>query len=133
MRENNKTATNHRAETRRILRFLLSGGSAAISEYVVFVFLSYVMPLLVANSISFMVGLLISYGMNRTWVFKSTSAKKQEFLRYIGLAGTNLIASNLLIIMFTHIGVESLLAKGLVMGMIAAWNYLIFSRFIFKV
>ena len=55
-----------------------------------------------------------------------------QFIRYAVLAAINLLIGNLAITALVSLGINPYLAKLLVMAMIAAWNYLIFSTHIFK-
>lgn len=122
-----------RAELRP-LRFLVSGVSAAVTEYGVFLVLhSLGLHLLIANSVSFCCGLLISFFLNKKWVFSSNGKTHVEFAQYFVLAMTNLVLSNMLIYIGVHwFGWVAWLVKPMTMIMIAAWNYLIFSKLIFR-
>jgi len=118
--------------TNRVLRFLASGGTAAASEYAMFSFLLVLdAPLLIANTLSFMTGLTISYNLNRLWVFES-SGGRVRFATYAALATANLFVSNLAIFAIVDVGVSAFIAKILVMGLIAINNYFLYAKFIFK-
>lgn len=118
----------------RIIRFLLSGGSAAATEYVVFIALLSTLSsqsIVLTQSLSFASGFAVSFTLNRSWVFRSEGRWSSELIRYGILAVINLIIGNaLMLIMADHIHVY--LAKFLVMASIAASNYAILSRLIFK-
>ncbi|MDA5337636.1 GtrA family protein [Stenotrophomonas maltophilia] len=89
--------------------------------------------LLASQTISFACGFVVSFLLNRSWVFRSEGGAGGELLRYALLAAINLVASNgALAIMVNGLGLPPPTAKFLVMGMVAAWNYLIFSRLIFR-
>lgn len=121
--------------TPRFLRFLVSGGSAAAVEYAAFLLLQATFGpswLLASQSLSFACGFAISFLLNRHWVFNSKGKAGQELIKYGIVAGINLAAGNLAILLLVEAaGIHPLIAKFLVMGMIAAWNYLIFSRLVF--
>lgn len=120
----------------RFIRFLLSGGSAAAVEYMTFLLLQWRLGnewLVLSQSLSFLVGLLASFTLNKTWVFRSTGRTDRQLTTYLILAGINLVASNFAIILLVDsLKIEQYLAKVIVMGTIAGWNYLIFSTLIFK-
>lgn len=126
-----RQAINH-----RLLRFLISGGSAAGTEYALFVALHFLLGashLLFNQSLSFAGGFVVSFLLNRLWVFSSTGTLSGDLLKYTVIAALNLIAGNVVMTFLVgSIGTNPLIAKVFVMGMIAAWNYLIFSAFIFK-
>lgn len=121
---------------KRLFRFLISGGSAAVVEYGVFIVLASLLSfsLIIAQSVSFMVGFVVSFSLNRAWVFKSGKGNvKSQLVKYSTLAFVNLILSNILIAFLVNIiDLSDLLAKFIVMGCVAAWNYVIFSKLIFK-
>jgi putative flippase GtrA len=128
MHELPKTVLSH-----RVSKFLTSGGVAAFSEYAAFGLLTLLaVPLVAANSFSFMAGLVVSYNLNRRWVFASEGGRKR-FGMYFALAGVNLLLSN--VIVFTvheGVGVSGFIAKLAAMAFIATNNYFIYARFIFK-
>ncbi|MBT2768140.1 GtrA family protein [Stenotrophomonas sp. ISL-67] len=120
----------------RVLRFLISGGSAAAVEYSAFAVLQLVLGsdwLLLNQSSSFGCGFVVSFLMNRHWVFRSSGPMGGELAKYGFVAAINLCASNLAIFLLAGpAGFHPLAAKFVTMGMVAAWNYLIFSRLVFK-
>ncbi len=120
---------------KRFTRYVISGGSAAVAEYGTFlVFERLGLTLLLANSFSFSIGLLISFALNRNWVFEAKHKKvTHQFLPYLGLAIVNLFISDLLIHIFSvNLGITSFIAKLMAMACVAAWNYLFFFKFIFR-
>ena len=122
------------SQSKRILRFLASGGSAAAVEFFVFMLLlGWVDNTLVGNSISFLCGLMVSFTLNRKWVFGSQAGVKKQFIEYFILAIINLILSNLAVyLLVDELSVAAWIGKIIVMGAIAFNNYFIFSKFIFK-
>lgn len=118
----------------RLLKFILAGGTAAAVEYGVFLLLHYQnVRLLIANSASFSAGLFVSFTINRLWVFQSKSYIRKQFTAYCVLAIINLAVSNAFIAMLVDmLDVLPSIAKFLTMVIIAAWNYVLFSRLIFK-
>ncbi|ASR42562.1 hypothetical protein BEN78_03320 [Xanthomonas citri pv. mangiferaeindicae] len=122
--------------TSRLLRFLISGGSAAAVEYSVF-FASHLFLgrewLLLSQSVSFACGFILSFLLNRHWVFRSSGIWGVELLRYGVLAVLNLMIGIVAIsALVGPAGMLPLIAKFVVMAMIAAWNYLIFSKLVFR-
>lgn len=120
---------------RKFIRFLITGGSAAVVEYVVFLGLHYITDgrlLVMCQSISFMCGFIVSFTLNRRWVFKSDGNPKKELIKYTSLAFINLVLSNLILLFLVNdVKIVSYIAKVLVMGLIAIWNYIIYQNFIF--
>ncbi len=122
------------AKYQKPLRFIISGGSAAAVEYGVFLLLLWVIhQVLIANTISFLCGLIVSYLLNRLWVFDSSAGIKKQFGMYFTLAMINLVLSNVVLFGLTDwLSLSPVLAKIAVMAGIAGSNYFIFSKLIFK-
>jgi len=119
----------------KFIKFLLSGGSAASVEYGSFLVLIILLnvPILGANIVSFLCGLGVSFLLNRVWVFKSAGQKKSEFARYFLLAVINLLLSTVIMgALVYNVGMSENFAKLIVMVLIASWNFVIFSKLIFK-
>ena len=122
--------------SKRLIRFLISGVSAAAVEYAVFVALQWQSGgdrLFTSQSLSFASGFMVSYLLNRRWAFQSDGAWSAELSKYAAIATINLIAGNAAIGgLVGLLEVNQYVAKFLVMAMVAAWNYLIFSKLVFK-
>lgn len=119
----------------RILKFLVSGFTAAAVEYGVYIVLHSFFAaewIVLSQTISFLTGFVVSFLLNKNWVFESSGAGKSQLVKYSLLAGINLFLSNVALWLFVeNLDWNHLLAKFIVMGMVAAWNYLLFSRLIF--
>ena len=120
----------------RLFKFLVSGGTAALVEYAAFLLLQAVQgpeKLVLSQSVSFGCGFVVSFLLNRSWVFRSEGGMGGELARYATLAVINLIASNIALgLLVNALHLPPPLAKFLDMGMVAVWNYVIFSRLVFK-
>lgn len=121
------------ADKKRVSRFLLSGGSAALTEFIVFIVMTRLMDqsLLVSQSSSFLLGFVVSFILNKIWVFKSGGRIFSELPAYALLAGVNLVISNVAIAALAQWGLQIYIAKILLMALIAAWNYVLFQKLIF--
>lgn len=129
-----------KVEMVRVRNYIIVGGSAFLIEYSVFIFLDKTLQvsLLAAQSISFLSGLVISFLGSRYVTFASRQGRNShkrhvQILSFLGLGLFNLVASNgIIYILVINLSLPSVFAKILVMGFIVIWNYLIFSRLIFK-
>jgi putative flippase GtrA len=121
----------------KFARYLLVGGSAFLVEYGSFFILYQLFnfQIYVANSISFCLGLLISFLFNRGWAFKPTQSYKMhvhhQLAAYISLAFFNLVMTNVIIGGLKAAGLDPRLGKIAAMFFVAAWNFLIFRALIF--
>ncbi|WP_421569126.1 GtrA family protein [Stenotrophomonas sp. PD6] len=120
----------------RVLRFLISGGSAAATEYLVFIALQELPgqdSLVLSQSVSFAAGFAVSFLLNRLWVFQSAGSWSGDLAKYGALAAINLVLGNLALgLLVGPAGLHPLLAKLVVMVMVAVWNYAVFSKVIFR-
>lgn len=120
----------------RIVKFLITGGTAAAVEYLAFVAMQLALGdrwLLISQSASFACGFVVSFLLNRAWVFKSGGEFKSELLKYAAIASINLVIGNAAMLLLTGpADLNEYAAKLAVMVCIAGWNYMIFSKLIFK-
>lgn len=119
---------------KQIYRFLISGGSAALVEMISFLTLtSFNSSIFIAHSVSFTLGFLVSFTLNRSWVFNNKANTLKQFFMYAILAIVNLCLSNMIILVLVHeMDLQPLVAKLAVMITIAVSNYVFFSKVIFK-
>ncbi len=119
-----------------LVRFLLGGSVTVLCEYVVFyilyVFLKW--NLLLANSLSFGVGLGVSFMFNRLWAFKKDTYQRKghhQAILYAALAVTNLVLNNVIVGSLKSAGLDPRIGKFIAIVFIAAWNYVIYRKIIF--
>jgi len=120
----------------RVVRFLLGGGVTVACEYVVFygLFVLLHWNLFVANSLSFGVGLGVSFIFNRMWAFKQASFRRKahhQAMLYAILAVTNLVLNNMIVAGLQAIAIDPRIGKFVAIICIAAWNFIIYTKIIF--
>lgn len=83
-------------------------------------------PLLIANSLAFIVAVTNSYFMNKYWTFaKRDSFKMDEFVRFLVISVGGLAVSNLAVwLLAMHYHLSPNLAKALSVGAVFVWNFL---------
>lgn len=130
----------HLEDKTYLIRYLLVGSGAFLVEYVSFYILynSLSAKVVAANSLSFIAGLLFSFSFNRQWAFKKYEYNYQknlshQFSIYLGLAIFNLLASNVIVVVLQQLSVNPLLGKIVAIAFIAAWNFVLFRKIIFKI
>jgi len=128
-------------KTSQIVRYGLVGMLAFAAEYSSFLILISMLSeknLLIAQTISFCVGLSTSFFGSRLFTFKNKTKayhhdKKTQFAGYVTLALVNLILANLVIyFLINHLNLAYWIAKIIVMVGVVAWNYAILNRLVFK-
>lgn len=136
------TIPNKNISIKRIFTYGLVGGLAFLVEYLSFILLLNIAPapytLMIAQSISFCLGLTVSFAGNRFFTFNDINqtyahnVQRQAGL-YLTLAFANLVLSNIIIYLLVHgFSVIPSISKLVVMVMVVLWNYIIFNKLIFK-
>ena len=118
-------------------RYLIAGGSAFVTEYLLFLvtYKVFGLQVYVANSLSFCTGLLVSFSLNRLWAFRSQDFRLRghhQFALYATLAIVNLFLINLIVGILKAQGLNPLIGKLFAMIFIVCWNFFIFKKIIFK-
>lgn len=117
-------------------RYVASGLTSAAIEYGLFVMIFGMSGILVlANSLSFAAGLVISFILHKAWSFGGSQehTTSKQFIGYGFLALINLILTNLFIIGLVEVLlIAPLIAKVAVMALIVVWNFFIMKRILFK-
>ena len=122
---------------RSLIKYLAVGITAFVIEYGTFYFLYMELgiSLIVANSVSFFLGLLTSFAFNRLWTFgKRTYSKNtsHQLLLYFMLAFINLLLTNITVEILIKINIIPSIGKLAAMILTSLWNYVLFKRVIFK-
>ena len=125
----------------QLLRYILVGGSAFVTEYLLFILLMHALTvngkLTYAQTLSFMGGLVVSFMGNRSITFSHHDAeykhtRMNQFSKYVVLALINLLVTNVLIyVLVNSAGILPFVAKIEVMVAVACWNFVIFKKLIF--
>ena len=119
------------------VRYLIIGGSSATIEYVSFILLNITTSnVIIANIISFTVGLMYSFSLHRIWTFKGEHRHnpKSQLIAYVTLAILNVILTSILIeIQVGYLHVPAFIAKLVCMALVVVWNYLLLSKLIFRI
>ncbi len=122
----------------RQLRFLAAGLLTVGADYGTF-FVAYVIlsaALGVATVASFLAGVVVSFGLNKLWVFRSSGARASSTAWQLLLYGL-LLAFNIAVAYYLILGLEALLhvdpraGKLISIGVITAWNYVLYGRIVF--
>lgn len=121
-----------------LIRYVIAGGTAFCVEYGTFYVLYYGFHwrLIIANGSSFLLGLLVSFMMQRFWTFASKDKSyskhmKHQAILYFLLSAFNLGVSTLIIETLVHASLRPFIAKFGTQLIIAVWNFFILKRIIF--
>ena len=121
-------------KNKKFIKYVISGGFAALFEFVTFSILHWMKSdLLICQCISYIAGLLVSFSLNKIWVFKSKSKALRQLFQYVLLAIINLLLTSIIIsILVDNLKINGYIAKIIVMGCVVAWNFILYKLVIFK-
>ncbi len=130
--------SEHAQLNKQIIFFLFVGGATFFIDfgvtYALFHFLN--IHAYIASAAGFLSGFLFNFPMNRKQVFHHSLhdrfSLKTQVIFYATLSLFNLGATSLVVQVIVNWGGTILLAKVLVTGFIAIWNFLIFKFLIFS-
>lgn len=121
----------------RIFHYAIAGGVAFTLEYGFFLVLVYSVAVKpeVANIVSFSIGLISSFLLNKLWVFghqQQNARSRLQAILYISLAVSNLALTTVGLHLLIENGTPAFAAKFLLIGLVACWNFFIFQKVIFR-
>lgn len=122
---------------KELFKYLAIGGVAFVVDYLALLTAYYVFkfPLVIASSVGFLCGFLISYSANRFWVFGNSGAKrspKRQLIEYGLLVGFNYAFTVFSLHYLLELGVKPEIGKLIIMSLIVVWNFVIFKTKIFS-
>ena len=75
---------NNRIKKKELMRFLIGGGSAITTDYIIYMLLLYAgMAMSVSKAVSYICGAIVGFVINKIWTFESKGFSKMEIMRYI--------------------------------------------------
>ena len=120
----------------KLIRYLISGGTAALVNWATFFLLVHITKIyyLYASILAFIVSIGISFMMQKFWTFrdKLTQDIHMQFARYIGVIVFSLILNTFLVyILVEKISVWYLLAQIIATAIIAVINFFAYRHLVF--
>lgn len=118
----------------QLMKYLTSGTLSFLLDYIFFyillgVFKTWYIP----SNASMIVGFATSFFLNRVWSFDSKDNILKQLLLYTALFLFNLGAHNVLMYLLSDIlYISPLISKAVVMGTIAAWNFVVFKKVVYR-
>lgn len=75
---------NNKISIKELLRFLVGGGSAVVTDYAVYrILLAAGMYVSAAKGISYVCGAAVGFVINKLWTFESKEFSKAEIVKYV--------------------------------------------------
>lgn len=119
----------------QFIRYLISGLLSAGAEFVLLILLTEYAGLwyIASNSIAFASGFWISFLLNRYWSFSSKKHFGRQLVQYSLLFIINLgLSTGFMYLLTTVAGLDYILSKVFVMGLIVLWNFIIYKKIIYR-
>ena len=121
----------------KILKYLISGGSAAIINLgILFVLTNYFAVWYLASSgMAFICAFMVSFSLQKFWTFGDASLHliKKQLVMYLGAAVLNLGLNTLLMYgLVEHLGLHYIFAQIITSGIIAIGSFFVYQYLIFK-
>jgi putative flippase GtrA len=119
----------------QFIKYVAVGLSSFVLEYAFFYFLFIILSVneLISNTAAITLVFFYNFLMNRIWSFKSREKFGKQLMMYGALFLFNMLMSNLFIFAATeYLKISPLISKGLIMGMIVLWNFVIYKKIIYK-
>lgn len=84
----------NKIKKKELLRFLVGGGSAVVTDYIVYRMLLYFgIDMSVSKAVSYVSGAAIGFVINKLWTFECKGFSKMEIARYIMLYAVSACAN----------------------------------------
>lgn len=120
------------------MRFLAGGLLTLAADYGTFAILFGWTPLFVASALSLAAGFVVSFIVNKVWVFGASGGSAQRRTRlqlvlYASLFLFNTLFTYVFILWAQGLGLNAYLAKLVTIMFILVWNFLLYRKFIFAV
>jgi Predicted membrane protein len=124
---------------RQLIKYGVSGGATVGTDYGTFTLLyALKASLIVATVASLLAGFVVSFTLNRLWVFGAKKEKADKSVRlqiglYVSLLAVNTTFTYIFILYVTRwTGVSAYVAKLMAIALIMVWNYFAYKKVIFR-
>ncbi|MEF9922772.1 MAG: GtrA family protein [Anaerovoracaceae bacterium] len=123
-----------RLQETEIFRYIITGGTTTVINYVIFILLTQVaINYIVANSIAWLGAVIFAFYANKHMVFHSQGNKLKEFTQFFSVRILTLFLENFLLYLFVDVvGSNQLLSKIIVSVVTVALNYFACKYCVFK-
>jgi putative flippase GtrA len=123
------------AKYKKIIKFGIVGFIGALIDFGVLLCLVEIFqwPVLVANTLSFLLAVINGFIWNKYWTFRDTGQKHlRQFLAFLLVSCVGLVLNLLLMKILINLGLFYAVAKVLIIIVVAVWNYLANNFFTFR-
>jgi putative flippase GtrA len=132
-------AAKNRNNYIQLIKFGFAGIITVSSDYITFLLCNnvFLFPLYVSIVASLAAGFVVSFILNRGWVFDAKSGRAQKAIRvqlfwYGSLFVFNAIFSFAAISYLEKLGIHANIGKLIALAFVVSWNFIIYKLVIFK-
>jgi len=107
----------------QLISFIIIGLTATLFDFIIYEFLSTILPYTISKIISFIMGSILTYLLNKFFTFKQPVHSTAELIRFFSLYGTTLVAN-----VFVNYLALTLLPD--FVGDFLSWSYIVILAFV---
>lgn len=121
-------------DSRQLVRFVLTGGLATISYYIVAMSLDCLsqFPLMLINTIAYGFGFIVSYAGQKYWTFKNNKSHKRTLPLFIVASGVGFLLNSLMVWSGVKLGFSYAISALAAIVTVTAVSYLLQRYIVFK-
>lgn len=126
------------AAVKQVAKFLVGGLLTVAVDYLTFtVLVLFDVSLVIASIASFLAGFVVSFSINKLWVFGAKKESQRHSTRlqmtlYVALLFFNMAFTYYFIFFAEKLGVSVFIGKACTILLITAWNFVLYKKVIFK-
>ncbi|MDB4978574.1 MAG: hypothetical protein JWM56_760 [Candidatus Peribacteria bacterium] len=123
------------ARNSQVIRFIFTGGTGAVIEFVFLYFLVefFGIPKAIAGTYSLVPSVIYTFFMNKYFTFQSRDGHHgSQAIKFILVYAIAIVFNIAIYSALVWLGVLYPLAKAIAIGIVAVWNYFLSHGFIFK-
>lgn len=118
---------------REFVLYALIGAIGAGSDFAIYTILQRSLHYLVANSVSVLVGITLSFLLNAKFNFQVTDRLRRRFVMFFTVGMIGLLVSNLVLALcIDFLGLDPVFAKAVTLGIVLLLQYSLNKRFSFR-
>lgn len=119
------------------LKFIISGGLAALSKLLLFILLFSFLHIyyLLSSVVAFLLSLIVAFYLQKYFTFEDDSqhSMKKQASIFLFVSLLNLLVNIMVMYIFVDIwNFNEIFAQIITLGILACWNFFVYQKFIFN-
>jgi len=122
-------------EYKRFMKYVLTGLTGVVIDFgLLFILTEYFdIYYIISAVISYMMGFLYCFFLNKYWVFKKKGDGNRQLIKYSITAAFNYLFTILVLYLLTDmLGLYYMISKFIIIATISTWNFLLYKYVIYK-